>query len=55
MNIKCNKCGTIYGEDFSERFVKTSLKKCPVCGSVDVVKAGKREKTSKREFKKAII
>jgi len=55
MTIQCNKCGTIYREDLSDKFVKTSLKKCPVCGSVDVSKANSKAKTQKREFKKAII
>ena len=37
---KCKKCGNIFTDEQSDKFVKTMMKKCPVCGSSDVVTNG---------------
>ncbi len=34
---QCKKCGNIYTDRQSDKFVKTMIKKCPVCGSFEVV------------------
>jgi rubredoxin len=43
-DYRCKKCGNIYQEEISDRFIKTVLRKCPVCGSQDVslIKSKKR-------------
>jgi rubredoxin len=38
---QCNICGTIFDDDTSDKFVKTVMKKCPVCGSSKVSKVSK--------------
>jgi len=39
-DYQCKKCGNIYTEEQSDKFVKTMIKKCPVCGSSEVVRKG---------------
>jgi len=34
---KCKKCDSIFTDEQSDKFVKTTLKKCPNCGSAEVV------------------
>ena len=36
LEYKCNKCGYVYEDESSDKFVKTMMKKCPSCGSTDV-------------------
>jgi len=33
---KCRKCGHEFEDESSDKFIKTALKKCPVCGSNEV-------------------
>lgn len=35
-DYKCKKCGSIFADEQSDKFVKTILKKCPICGSAEV-------------------
>jgi len=35
-DYRCKKCGSIYQEELSDKFIKTNIRKCPVCGSEDV-------------------
>jgi len=39
-DYQCKKCGNIFIDEQSEKFVKTMIKKCPVCGSSDVAPVG---------------
>lgn len=32
---QCKKCGTIYTDQQSDKFIKTVLRKCPVCSSTE--------------------
>ena len=36
-DYQCKKCGNIFQDEQSDKFVKTTLKKCPNCGSAEVV------------------
>jgi len=49
---QCKKCGTIYEDEQSERFVKTTLRKCPICGSSEVTPLSVFKKKSKSFIKK---
>lgn len=53
-DYQCKKCGNIYKDEQSDKFVKAMIKKCPVCGSSDVVKAGSI-KISRKGFAKKIL
>ncbi len=35
-DYQCSKCGNIYKDEGSDKFVKTLMRKCPVCGSTEV-------------------
>ena len=52
-DYQCKKCGNIYKDEQSDKFVKTKLKTCPVCGSSEVVPVGKINVTSKGFVKKS--
>ena len=35
-DYRCYKCDTIFSEEGSDKFIKTTLRKCPNCGSNQV-------------------
>jgi len=34
---KCQKCGTIFTEEVSKKFIKTIMPKCPKCYSTEIL------------------
>jgi len=50
MTYRCRRCGKIYAEAMPERFVKTTFRKCPDCGSAEV--SAFRAKGSYRKTKR---
>jgi NAD-dependent SIR2 family protein deacetylase len=51
---QCRKCGNIYKDEQSDKFVKTTMKRCPVCGSSEVGPSN-IIRTKIKEFAKKII
>jgi putative FmdB family regulatory protein len=49
---QCNKCGTIFNDESSDKFVKTVMKKCPACGSSEVSRIGNVVKSVAKKSRK---
>jgi predicted nucleic acid-binding Zn-ribbon protein len=52
-SYQCKKCGNMFKDEQSDKFVKTMLKTCPVCGSSEVAPAGTIKVTTKGFAKKS--
>jgi DNA-directed RNA polymerase subunit RPC12/RpoP len=37
MEYKCKKCTNTFIDELPDKFIKTVLKKCPFCGSAEVI------------------
>ena len=49
---KCSKCDNIFADEISDKFVKTMIKKCPVCGSSEVTLTKNSNSTNRKFIKK---
>lgn len=59
-DYQCLKCGNIYKDEQSNKFVKTKLKVCPICGSsevvlLDTIKVKIKDKVKTKGFVKKTI
>jgi len=39
-DYKCKRCSNIFTDEQSDKFVKTVIRRCPICGSSNVVRIG---------------
>jgi len=46
----CKKCGNIFQDEQSDRFVKSVLKNCPACGSSIVESTFQRKAFAKKKI-----